>query len=59
MPELRSSLRRIGLQGKEHYASVNLGTEQDPISPTGKKLRKEKFGIRAKAANPDSGKLHS
>ena len=63
MPELRSSLRRIGLQGKEHYASVNLGTEQyfhgDPISPTGKKLQKEKFGIQAKAANRDSGKLHS
>ena len=55
-------LKRMGLQDKEDYASVNLGTEQyfhgDPISPTGKKLPKEKFGIQAKAANPDSGKLH-
>ena len=53
----------MGLQDKEDCASVTLGTVQyfheESISPTGKKLLREKFGIQAKTANLDSGELHS
>ena len=58
--ELASSLKQIDFQD---YFSVTLETVQrlnkHPISPTGKKLLEEKFGIQAKAVNRDSGKLHS
>ena len=61
--ELASSLKRMGLQDKEDCASVTLGTVQyfheKSISPTGKNLLEQKFGIQAKAVNRDSGKLHS
>ena len=61
--ELASTLKRMGLQDKEDCASVTLGTVQyfheESISPTGKKLLREKFGIQAKTANLDSGELHS
>ena len=57
--ELASSLKRIGLQDKEDCTLVTLGTVQyfheKSISPTGKNLLEEKFGIQAKAANLDSG----
>ena len=60
--ELAKSLKRMGLQNREDCASVTLGTVQyfreESISPTGKKLLREKFGIQAKAANLDSGKWY-
>ena len=59
--ELASSLKRMGLQEKDDCAKVTLGTVQyfheESISSTGKDLLKENFGIQAKAANLDSGKL--
>ena len=56
--ELASSLKRIDLQ---ECSSDILETiqcfQEHPISPTGKKLLEEKFGIKAKATNLDSGNL--
>ena len=61
--EIASSLKRMGLQETEDCASVTVGTVQyfheDNISPTGKAMLGEKFGIQAKAANLDSSMLHS
>ena len=61
--ELASSLKRMGLQDKEDCTLVTLGTVQyfheQSISPTGKNLLEEKFGIQAKAVNLDTGKLHN
>ena len=61
--KLASSLKRMGLQDKEDCASVTLGTvryfHEQSISPTGRNLLREKFGIQAKASNLDTGILHS
>ena len=61
--ELASTLKRMSLQDKEDCVSVTFGAVQyfheEPISPTGKKLLREKFGIQEKTANLDSGELHS